>query len=152
MALFRRHHRHHHHHHGYNVSSSNSRLNWKRDKKMIIGIIAGVLALIIFAIGPGRKFVKETFSLIVIFLRPETEYDEEMKIDPIRVDWEQRLAREHEGDSVAALVGADTMRKEIRQKAVPVYRPPRPRNTWYLSDKDMQELRRGAEDRFNNED
>ena len=152
MALFRRHHRHHRHHHNYNIRSSNSRINWKRDKKMIIGVVVCTLALTWFFLFPGRGFVVETYNLIKVWLRPETEYDEEIKIDPIRTDWRLKQQRELQGDSIAAATGADTLRKEIRQRAVPVYRPPRPRNTWYLSEKDMQELRRGAEDRFTKEE
>ncbi|MBR1716380.1 MAG: hypothetical protein IJ718_02025 [Paludibacteraceae bacterium] len=146
----RRHHRHRHHsrYGNYNVKKGASFLNWKRDKKMILGIIFGTLFIIWGCLFPARGFIVETYNLLKIWLRPETEYDEEIKIDPIRTDYKLRLDRERVGDSVAAATGADTLRKEIRQRAIPVYRPPRPRNTWYLSEKDMQELRRGAENRF----
>ncbi len=151
MGLFRRHH-HHHHHHRQRYNNNNQRLNWNRDKKMILGIIFGTLTVLFICLVPGRQFVKETFNLIVIWLRPETEYDEEIMIDPIRTNWQLKQQRELQGDSVATAVGADTLRKEIRQKAIPVYRPPRPRTQWYLTGKDMQELRRGAEDRMNKDE
>ena len=79
----RRHHRHRHHsrYGNYNVKKGASFLNWKRDKKMILGIIFGTLFIIWGCLFPARGFIVETYNLLKIWLRPETEYDEEIKID-----------------------------------------------------------------------
>ena len=122
------------------------RLTWRRDKKMIIGLILIALTCIVLALGPGRPFLKETYLLVKAWLTPEPD-EPPLEVDPLKINYQLQSERQQTGDSLAAAQHIDSLRRDIRQKSVPVYRPPIKKEKWYLSEKDMKELRRGAENK-----
>lgn len=126
-----------------NVCNGPSRWSWRRDKKMIIGIIVIIVGCVILAIGPGRPFIQETYLLFREWLEPEP-LDPGPDVDPLKINYRLKNERELTGDSVAAALNIDTMRREIRKETVPVYRPPRKKDKWYLSEDDVRQLRQGA--------
>ncbi|MBR6018537.1 MAG: hypothetical protein IK073_07950 [Paludibacteraceae bacterium] len=134
---------HHHHHHHRQSNNEPKRFKWKRDKKMIIGSSLIAITCIILIFGPFRPFFQETILLIKAWVAPEPD-EPPLEYDPLKVNYKLRQERERTGDSVAASQNIDTMRREIRRQTVPVYRPPRKHDEWYLTEKDVKELRRGA--------
>jgi len=141
-------HSHHHHHRLCGVSNGPTRWSWRRDKKMIIGLIVMAVGCVILAVGPGRSYVKEIYMLVYEWLQPEPE-NPGPDVDPLKTNYQLKNEREQTGDSVAAALNIDSMRREIRKETVPVYRPPRKKDKWYLSEEDVKDLRRGAK---NNEE
>jgi len=137
----------HHHHHRYRqvgVSSGPSRLNWRRDKKIIIGFSLLIVTSVVLVLGPFRPFFKELVMLCKEMVTPEPENT--LDADPLKINYKYQKERQATGDSVAAAQHLDTtMRREIRRQTVPVYRPPRKHNEWYLTEKDVKDLRRGQD-------
>ncbi len=111
---------------------------------MIIGFSVVTVTLLVFILGPFRPFFKEVILLCKELATPEPENS--LDADPLKINYKYQQERKATGDSVAASQHIDTtMRREIRRQTVPVYRPPRKHNEWYLTEKDVKELRRGQE-------
>ena len=143
MAEYYRHH-HHHRHRQKGISNGPSFLKWQRDKKMIIGFSVVIITCIVLVLGPFRPFFKEVILLCKELATPEPENS--LDADPLKINYKYQQERQATGDSVAASQHIDTtMRREIRRQTVPVYRPPRKHNEWYLTEKDVKDLRRGQE-------
>lgn len=139
------HHRHYRRHSRW-TPPSHGRLTWRRDKKVIIALIVGVVGSVTYFSTVGRSFLVDMVYTVKALLTPDSHY-QEMEVDVLKTNYQVAAEREAMGDSVARTQNVDSLKRDIRRKTIPVYRPPQKKDTWYISSKDMNDLRRGHEDK-----
>lgn len=112
---------------------------------MIIAIIVTVVGVVGYFSTAGRPFLKESVLMVKALFTPDSYY-QEMDVDVIKTNYKLADERAAVGDSLARAQHLDSLKRDIRRQTIPVYRPGRKKEAWYISSQDMQELRRGQED------
>lgn len=130
--------KHHHHHHDDSSSRRNRGLGGALrmiDKQAYYGLMC---ILIVVALWGFVKLVK-AFSAEIKAM-PNDDPTTEMAVDELRihkVDEQDALLL---GDSLAQAYNLDSIRRHVQIETVPVYRPPRLNNEWYITQREWKAI------------
>ena len=131
--------KHHHHHHTDNRVREQYRgmggAVRMRDKQAYYGLV------LVIVLGLGLLAYK-IFAPVVRDLRemPLDDPASEWQVDELRIHKVQEQDALLAGDSLAQEYRVDSIRRQVQIETVPVYRPPRRENVWYITKRDWKAL------------
>jgi len=130
-------HKHHHHHHSRSKHRNRGLGGALRmiDKQAYVGLIL----IIVLVLGLG---VYKLLLLIAAELRamPNDDPTTEMNVDELRINTADEQNALLISDSLAQEMNVDTITKQVQIATRPVYRPPRPNDEWYLTERDWKNI------------
>ena len=131
-------HHHHHHHHHRSSNYTNSWGGWMklRDKQAYYGL----MLVLILIVGFG------TYKLVTFIVNewrsmPHDDPTTEMKVDELRIHKVEEQDALLYGDSLAQAYQVDSsVIKHVQIETRPVYRPPRKKDEWYLTQREWKAI------------
>lgn len=106
-----------------------------QDKQARYGLI---LLLIVFGLFAGYKVGKWIYHEIQTM--PFANPNEEMQVDVLRIDKEGEKKALHMSDSLVQAFQVDSIVRKVQIETVPVYRPPKREDKWYITKKEWQDI------------
>ena len=106
-----------------------------KDKQAYYGLMFIILAVLAFG----------AYKLVMMFVNewramPHDDPTTEMTVDELRIHKVQEQDALLMGDSLAQAYNLDSLRRNVQIETRPVYRPPRPRNEWYITKREWKEI------------
>ena len=128
-----------HHHHSHHSSGARNRgyggAVRMRDKQAYVGLLLIiVLALVIGAYALLHMVISELRQM------PNDDPDLEMTVDELRINKAGEQDAILYGDSLAQEYKVDSLQRHVQIETRPVYRPPRPNNEWYITQKEWKAI------------
>lgn len=128
---------HHHHHHSYDAEQNRGlggALRMK-DKQAYYGLMFVLIVVLLFG----------AYMLLMLFVNewramPKDDPTTEMSVDELRI---HKVAQQDAllvGDSLAQAYNVDSLKHTVQIETVPVYRPPRREDKWYITIKEWKEI------------
>ena len=118
-------------------SSSPQKEKFRRiqDKHALIGAIILVVLVVGYLLySVGSWVVKEVKSM------PFDNPDEEIQVDVLRIHKAEEQKALQMSDSLMQSYNLDSITKKVQIETVPVYRPPRKDNKWYITKKEWKDI------------
>lgn len=130
----KKHHHHHHHHHEAEQNRGLGGALRMKDKQAYYGLMFVLVLVALFG----------AYTLVMLFVNeirkmPGDDPTTEMNVDELkihRVDQQNALLL---GDSLAQTYQIDSVR-HVQRESVPVYRPPRKENKWYITWREWKDI------------
>lgn len=106
-----------------------------KDKQAFVGaILVCIVALIYVAYTLGGWLVKEFKSM------PLADPNEEIQVDVLRINKTDEKKALLMSDSLARTYNLDSIKRKVQIETIPVYRPPRRENKWYITKKEWRDI------------
>ena len=99
----------------------------------------GLMCIVVFFLAWGAYKV---FTPLVKELKamPNDDPTTEMAVDELRIRKVQEQDAILAGDSLAQEYNLDSMKRKVQIETVPVYRPPRQEDKWYISQREWKKI------------
>lgn len=105
------------------------------DKQTYYGIVVLVVGLILIALAWMGKWIYNEIKTM-----PLANPDEEIQVDVLRIDKVEEQKALLTSDSLAQAYNVDSIKRKVQIETIPVYRPPRKNNEWYITKKEWKEM------------
>lgn len=106
-----------------------------RDKQARYGLI---LVIILLALFGGYKVGKWIYHEIQTM--PFADPNEEIEVDVLRINKAEEKKALQMSDSLVQAYNMDSIKRKVQIETVPVYRPPRKENKWYITTKEWKDI------------
>ena len=71
---------------------------------------------------------------------PFADPNEEIEVDVLRINKAEEKKALQMSDSLVQAYNMDSIKRKVQIETVPVYRPPRKENKWYITNKDWKDI------------
>lgn len=106
-----------------------------RDRQARYGMILLIIVLVLFG---GYKIGKWIYNEIKTM--PFADPKEEMDVDVLRINKVEEKKALQLSDSLVHAYNMDSIKRKVQIETVPVYRPPRKENKWYITKKEWRDI------------
>lgn len=128
----------HHHHHHTGPNEHNRGLGGAlrmRDKQAYYGFVVVMVAVLAFG----------AYKVVMLFVNewramPHDDPTTEVQVDELRIHKAEEQDALLLGDSLAQEYKLDSIRRHVQIETVPVYRPPRKEDKWYITQREWQAI------------
>ena len=128
----------HHHHHHTGPNEHNRGLGGAlrmRDKQAYYGFVVVMVAALAFG----------AYKVVMLFVNewramPHDDPTTEVQVDELRIHKAEEQDALLLGDSLAQEYKLDSIRRHVQIETVPVYRPPRKEDKWYITQREWQAI------------
>lgn len=129
--------KHHHHHHSRSKERNRGLGGALRmiDKQAYVGLVIILVAVLCFGVYTLLRIVAAELRAM-----PNDDPATEMSVDELRINTADEQDALLVSDSLAQEMNVDTIKKQVQIETRPVYRPPRPDNEWYLTERDWKNI------------
>ena len=130
--------KHHHHHHSSRSKERNRGYGGALrmiDKQAYVGLM--LIIVVVLALGAYK-----VLRMAVTELRemPNDDPNMEIEVDELRIHKVQEQDALLLGDSLAQEYNVDSLKRKVQIETRPVYRPPRPNNEWYITEREWKNI------------
>ena len=71
---------------------------------------------------------------------PFADPNEEIEVDVLRINKAEEKKALQMSDSLVQAYNMDSIKRKVQIETVPVYRPPRKENKWYITNKEWKDI------------